>query len=89
MAEKDAGICRILWTRDSVLLYLISFCQIFYGYYILSMYKTLGTTKIANDQLLTTIGSIGSLINGVSRIFWSTLLDYFAFNKVYRTLLFI
>jgi len=53
------------------------------------MYKTLGHTKITNDKLLTTIGSVGALINGVSRIFWSTLLDYFAFNKVYRTLLFI
>ena len=39
--------------------------------------------------MLTTIGSVGSLINGVSRIFWSTLLDHFAFNSVYRTLLVI
>ena len=88
-AEKNAGICEIIKTRDFSYLYLISFCQIFYGYYIISMYKTLGTTKIRNDQLLTTIGSVGSLFNGVSRIFWSSLLDCFAFNKVYRTLLFI
>jgi hypothetical protein len=44
------------------------------------MAKTLGATKIKDDQLLTLIASTGSLVNGVSRIFWSTLLDFFSFN---------
>jgi len=78
-----------LCTRDFIFLYMISFCQIFYGYYILGTYKAIGATKIPDDQLLTAIGSIGSLVNGVSRIFWSTMLDYLTFNKVYRTLLVI
>ncbi len=51
------------------------------------MFKTLGQTKIKDDQLLTLIGSVGSLVNGLSRIFWSTLLDFFTFNQVYRVLL--
>ena len=49
----------------------------------------MGATKISDDQLLTAIGSIGSLINGVARIFWSTMLDYYSFNSVYRSLLVI
>ena len=32
---------------------------------------------------------MGSLVNGLSRILWSTLLDWYAFNSVYRCLLFI
>jgi MFS transporter, OFA family, oxalate/formate antiporter len=39
--------------------------------------------------VLTIIGSFGALFNGLSRIFWSTLLDFYSFNKVYRTLLVI
>lgn len=66
---------------------MISFCQIFYGYYIIGVYKSLGATTISDDQLLTTIGSVGALFNGLSRIFWSSLLDWFAFRSVYRTLL--
>lgn len=68
-------------------MYCISFFQIFYGYYIISMYKALGSHSIKDDELLSWIGALGSLVNGLSRIFWSSLLDCFSFNMVYRTLL--
>jgi lipoprotein signal peptidase len=71
---------QIVCSKDFWLLYSISFFQIFYGYYIISMYKTLGQTKISDDQLLTLIGSVSSLGNGISRFIWSTLLDFFSFN---------
>ena len=35
------------------------------------------------------MGSTGALINGLSRILWSSALDFFSFNKVYRTLVMI
>ncbi len=77
----------ILKSLDFWLLYFISFFQIFYGYYIINIYKSLGASKIRNDYLLTLIGSTASLLNGLSRIVWSTLLDFFTFNQVYRVLL--
>jgi hypothetical protein len=42
-AEKSVSIWKLLKTKDFTLLYLISFCQIFYGYYIISVYKTLAS----------------------------------------------
>ena len=48
-AEKSAGILSILATKDFVFLYLISFCQIYYGYYILGSYKTIGSAYIRDD----------------------------------------
>ena len=56
---------------------------------MIGVFKTLGQTKIKSDQMLTLIGSTGSLANSLSRVVWSTLLDFFSFNSVYRTLLVI
>lgn len=85
-AETDAPMKTILLTKDFALLYLISFCHIFYGYYIIGIFKTLGGKTITDDRFLTLVGSFGSLFNGLSRIFWSSLLDCYSFNRVFRTL---
>lgn len=39
----------LVLTKDFWQLYAISFFQIFYGYYIMSMSKTLGQTTIRDD----------------------------------------
>lgn len=66
---------------------MISFTQIFYGYYIISSFKTYGQAYISDDKFLTMIGSAGALVNGVLRIFWSSMLDYFPYKKVNTVLL--
>ena len=63
--------------------------QIFFGYFIMNSFKTYGADTIKNDAFLTVIGSVGALTNGVMRIFWSSLLDYFPFRRVNSTLLLI
>lgn len=85
-AEYDTPITKVLTSRDFAFLYLISFCHIFYGYYVIGTFKTIGGKTINDDQFLTLVGSFGSLFNGLSRIVWSSLLDYYSFNCVYRTL---
>ena len=85
-SENEATIGSIITSKDFMLLYAISFFQLFYGYYLLNVFKTLGAKTISNDQFLTLIGSVSSLFNGISKIFWSSLLDYFSFNRVFRTL---
>jgi MFS family permease len=85
-AEEEVHITSIIGSRDFVLLYLISFCHVFYGYYIIGTYKTIGGIGISDDRFLTLIGSFGSLFNGLSRILWSSLLDCYSFNRVFRTL---
>lgn len=88
-AEVNAPIRKIIFTTDFFLLYVIAFSQIYYGYYIMGVYKQLGSESIKDDKLLTVIGSTGALVNGVFRVFWSTLLDFFSFKSVYRVLLVI
>ena len=88
-AEDEASLRSIIRSKDFLLLYMISCCHMFYGYYIINMFKTLGAETIHDDYYLTIVGSVGSLFDGVSRICWSSLLDYYPFNLVYRTLLVI
>jgi hypothetical protein len=45
-------------------------------------YKEFGLTKIDNDRILTVTGSVGGLLNGLSRAFWGYLLDKYSFNKI-------
>jgi len=49
-------------------------------------YKVYGLTKISEDHLLTVIGSIGSVANGVTRPMWALFFDKFGFKKVYFVL---
>ena len=67
-------------------IYCISFTQIFFGYYIINQFKTLGLERGHDDAFLSTTGAIGALFNGLLRIFWSSLLDKFPFHYVYGTL---
>jgi hypothetical protein len=68
---------------------MLALMQIFYGYYIMNSYKTYAAATIKDDAFLTIVGSVGALANGLLRIFWSSLLDYFPFRKVNSSLLLI
>lgn len=54
-----------------------------YGIYILNVYKTFGLKHYSNDRMLSTIGSIGALLNGLGRLVFPTLLDYVPFKWLY------
>lgn len=78
---NDSGSCLncteaikspIFWTH--VLIIILGSCG---NLFINSNYKIYAKEKIADDQFLTLIGLIGSVGNGVSRFFWSSL-----FNRV-------
>jgi hypothetical protein len=56
----------------------------FIGLYVASTYKVISSL---DDSTLTITGALGSIFNGSSRIFWSTLQDKFGFKKVYFCLL--
>ena len=61
----------------------------FYGYYIINMFKSLGGKTISSDKYLTFIGSFASLFNGLARIGWAWMLDCYSFKFVFRALLII
>lgn len=48
-AEAETPLLSIIKSKDFILLYTISVCHMFYGYYIINMFKTLGAEHITND----------------------------------------
>jgi hypothetical protein len=46
-----------------------------FGGFVAFYYKEYGMTKINDDQFLTILGSCASVVNGLSRLFWGTLID--------------
>lgn len=86
---KKAPVMKLVFSWEFLELYILTLMQIFYGYFIMNSFKTYGAATIKNDAFLTVIGSVGALVNGVMRIFWSSLLDYFPFRRVNGILLVI
>jgi hypothetical protein len=86
---KKAPIIKLVFSLEFLGLYALAILQIFYGYYIMNSFKTFGAAYIKDDKFLTLIGSIGALVNGLMRIFWASLLDYFPFRRVNGILLLI
>lgn len=86
-AERSIKLKDIIFSKEFAYLYILFVCFIFFGYYIISVFKTFGSQTINNDTLLTYVGAFGSLMNGVFRIFWSTMLDYYSFKQVFGALI--
>lgn len=53
----------------------------------MNVFKSYGFDKFKNDQFLTLIGSVGALINGLGRIFWGSLLDFYSFKTIFGILI--
>lgn len=51
-----------------------------------SVYKLIALEFISDD-ILTTAGGFGMLCNGLSRVFWSSMLDKYSFKKVYFSMM--
>ncbi len=43
-------------------------------------YKKYGMTQINDDRFLTVLGSVASIVNGLSRLFWGTMIDKVLFT---------
>mmetsp|Transcript_36886 Transcript_36886/g.35617 ORF Transcript_36886/g.35617 Transcript_36886/m.35617 type:complete len:179 (+) Transcript_36886:662-1198(+) len=86
-AEENIRTIDLLLSKEFLLLYTNFVFFIFYGYFVINIYKLYGAETINDDLVLTIIGSVGSLVNGFMRIFWSTLLDYYSFKFVFGILI--
>jgi MFS transporter, OFA family, oxalate/formate antiporter len=65
---------------------LMILCSSGYGLFVASVFKSYGSIDQSadfSDTLLTTIGSVGILMNGISRLFWALLMDKFGFKPIY------
>ena len=52
---------------------IIIFFGIFFGLYLASVYKDVGTAGKLDDSTLTTAGAIGAVCNGSSRFVWASI----------------
>jgi sugar phosphate permease len=50
--------------------------------FMANAFKALGEEYQIDDMTLTIAGSLGALLNGISRIFWPVLQDRSTFKKV-------
>lgn len=67
----------------SPFLYLTCFLALLYTAYgtmMVSQYKNYGEYCGYNDSYLTILGTIGSVLNGVGRIYWGSIFEKFTFR---------
>mmetsp|Transcript_23324 Transcript_23324/g.20705 ORF Transcript_23324/g.20705 Transcript_23324/m.20705 type:complete len:118 (+) Transcript_23324:770-1123(+) len=58
-----------------------------FPYYISSNFKSYETIDVPDEKFITLVGSLGAIVNGLSRGVWATLQDVFGFKIIYITLL--
>jgi hypothetical protein len=78
----------LMMTRQFISLYVMNFFSIFLGLFIANEYKLFwqNAKNPPEDQFTSSVGSIGSVFNGM-RFIWSALLDHFEYKTVYGILL--
>lgn len=61
---------------------LLAFLFTAYGTMIVSQYKNYGEYQGYSDTFLSTVGTVGSIMNGSSRIFWGAIFEKFTFMQL-------
>ncbi len=46
-----------------------------FGGFVAFYYKEYGLTEIKDDRYFAILGSVGSIMNGLSRLFWGAMFD--------------
>jgi len=54
---------------------------------MIGIFKIYGLNYFENDASITMIGALATLANGLSRIFWATMLDYYIFKRIFGFLI--
>lgn len=72
----------MVFSKEFFHIYALTICFMFFGFYMMSSFKTFGATEINDDMFLTLIGSFGGLFNGFTRIIFSSLLDYYPIKTI-------
>lgn len=53
-----------------------------FGIFVAFNYKSFAFTSFTNDKLISFIGSMGALANGMFRFFWGYMLDKYSFRII-------
>lgn len=60
-----------------------------YVLYVSNVFKSYGSDSFSNDRFLTTVGSCGAILNGISRPVWTIFQDKLGFKSVYGFMIMI
>lgn len=88
-AKKSfTDLLPLMKTNQFISLYVMNFFSIFLGLFVVNEYKVfwLNAKSPPGDHFTSSVGSIGSIFNGM-RFIWSALLDHFPYKIVYGILL--
>lgn len=69
-----------------VLMVINSMCL---GTFTSYVFKSYGEQNIPDDAFMTTVGAVGSVLNGLCRPFWASIQDKIGYRKVYFSILII
>jgi len=69
-----------LYSPQFILLFIMSFFSLCYGYFLINAYKLFGQRNNLDDQFLTTVGAVGSIFNCGARLFGAWLIDKYNFK---------
>lgn len=89
MTPKMHNVRQYVTVKEGLLtmrfyhIYLMGFCSIFYGMYMISVYKILGEDNGIDDLTLTIAGSCGAVANAASKFGSGLLVDRYGFKKIY------
>lgn len=74
---KEAIASKIFWVHVAII--ILGSCG---NLFINTNYKLYAKEKIRSDEFLTLVGLIGSVGNGVSRFFWSSLFNRIGYKLI-------
>ena len=81
---KEAILSKVFWMH--IIIIVLGSCG---NLFINTNYKLYAKDKIDSDSFLTLVGLIGSVGNGVSRFFWSSLFNRIGYKLIMTLMLLI
>ncbi|CDW78984.1 UNKNOWN [Stylonychia lemnae] len=82
LKNKKIDYLQSLKSQRFLCMWIMLFLSMFYGMFMANAFKSLGVKNNLDDITLTIAGSIGSIMNGGSRIFWPIQQDKSSFEWV-------
>ena len=78
-----------IFSMNSLMIWFMIIFSASYGMFMAHTFKALGIASINDDLFMTTVGSIGAVVNGCSRSAWAMLIDKYSFKRIFCILLII
>mmetsp|Transcript_9153 Transcript_9153/g.10362 ORF Transcript_9153/g.10362 Transcript_9153/m.10362 type:complete len:208 (-) Transcript_9153:184-807(-) len=86
---EEPGYCESMQHYRTPYIWLMIVLSAAFPFFMAGNFKTYEMIDIPDDRFITIVGSIGAVVNGLSRTCWSTMQDIYGFKRVYMALVII